>query len=318
MNLVGLGWGIILVRNYNYLYILSLSPHCPSPLPLQPQVFKGTGPALPSSPSWHHHSVTPLCPFPAVPTPWRLHAHPDRMPALPTTLHPLLPITTFSFSSCVPALASHSLRRPRLRPAPLQHGGWGSHHEGWGHQRQHAALAGLLGRVHPGQHLEHPQRQRQAEEVEAAGVPHLHTGGHTHPQHGHPHHHVLCRHAAPSALQLRLERGSVQGVCLHLLHSHAGHLLLRHLALLSQDVDGALACKLQVRSFMILVVNFMYMEPITDSFQINDKRTSCSSSHHFIGFICPGLRYLSLWFIFICSPPRIKTFHGFSATKTVL
>lgn len=194
------------------------------------------------------HCVAPLpCPFPAVPISWRVRAHPDRMPALPDALHPLLPITTSSFSSCVPALANSSLRPPRPRPAPLQHGGWGDHHEGWRHQCQHAGLAGLLGRVHPGQHLEHPQRQRQAEKVETAGVPHLHAGGHAHPQHGHPHHHVLCHNAAASALQLRVERGSMQGVCFHLLHPHVSHLLLRHLALLSPHVDGTLACKLQVR-----------------------------------------------------------------------
>lgn len=202
------------------------------------------------------HCVAPLpCAFPTVPIPWRVHAHPDRMPVLPNALHPLLPITTTSFSSCVPALANSSLRPPRLRPAPLQHGGWGNYHEGWRHQRQHAGLAGLLGRVHPGQHLEHSQRQRQAEKVETTGVPHLHVGGHAHPQHGHSHHHVLCHNAAPSALQLRVERRSVQGVCLHLLHSHVGHLLLCHLALLSPHVDGTLACKLQVRHPSLVLKN---------------------------------------------------------------
>ncbi|KAM7404491.1 hypothetical protein PAMP_011835 [Pampus punctatissimus] len=63
------------------------------------------------------------CPFPAVPIPWRAHVHPDRMPASSDALHPLLPITTSSFSSRVPALANSSLRPPRLCLAPLQHGG---------------------------------------------------------------------------------------------------------------------------------------------------------------------------------------------------
>lgn len=213
-------------------------------------------PPLPS------HCVAPLpCAFPAVPTPWRVHAHPNRMPALPDALHPLLPITTSSFSLRVPALANSSLQPSRIRPAPLQHGGWGNYHEGWRHQRQHASLAGLLGRVYPGQHLEHPQCQRQAEKVETAGVPHLHAGGHSHPQHGNSHHYVLCHNAAPPALQLWVERRSVQGVCLHLLHSYAGHLLLCYLAFLSPHVDGTLACELQVRHlFFVFKLLFCFCQ----------------------------------------------------------
>lgn len=176
-----------------------------------PQVYQGTGFTFPV---WHptdpHHCRNLLR---TVPDPWIVHALPDRMPALPNTLHPLLPIITTSssfFSSSSPLLppvfANSYLR---VHPAPLQHGGWGNHHEGWRHHRQHAGLAGLLRGLHPGQHLEHPQRQCQAEEVEAAGISHMHTGRDAHPQHGHPHYYVLCHNAAPPSLQLRVERGSV-------------------------------------------------------------------------------------------------------------
>lgn len=120
------------------------------------------------------------------------------------------------------------------------------HHEGWGHQHQRTGLAGLLRGVYPGQCLGHPERERQAEEVEASRVPNLHTGRDSHTQHGHPDHHVLCHPTAPPALQLRVERRPLQGLCLHLLHSHSGHLLLRHIAFLPPHVDGSVACQLQV------------------------------------------------------------------------
>lgn len=102
------------------------------------------------------HCVAPQPPhLPAVLNPWRVHAHPDRMLASSDALRPLLPIATTSFSLRVPALADGSSQPFRPRPAPHQHGGWDDHYEGWHHQCQHAGLAGLLGRVHPGQHLEH-------------------------------------------------------------------------------------------------------------------------------------------------------------------
>ncbi|XP_049731826.1 probable G-protein coupled receptor 153 isoform X3 [Elephas maximus indicus] len=95
-----------------------------------------------------------------------------------------------------------------------------------------------------GQCLGHPQRWGQAEEVEAAGVPAVHTGGHPHAQRGRAHRHLRCGAAAAAAPRLRVERGPLQSLRLYLLHPHPGHLLLCHLPLLSPHVDGPLARQL--------------------------------------------------------------------------